>query len=179
MQVATRGHGPIVVTRRTPIEDAHAPVVLGIDAGAPARDAIDFAFTEAALRGVTMRGVYACLESRTRCCFLRSARVRLRRGEGQAPRPPAEALAGWSERYPQVSVERRVEHSLNPPAAMLAESSHAGLVMVGPHKQQRRQAPVARLGRRDAGAPQCLPGRRGPSLRRMTASTAVGTKTRG
>jgi nucleotide-binding universal stress UspA family protein len=134
-EVAARGHGPILVTRgATPLRRM-APIVLGVDAGAPVSEAIDFAFTEAASRGTPLRAVYAFTHESAVGPFappLYDRTETLR----QAERSLAEVLAGWAEEYPDVKVDLRVKQGLEPPAALLSASSEASLVVAGPHTRQ-------------------------------------------
>jgi nucleotide-binding universal stress UspA family protein len=137
-EVAARGHGPILVTRgATPLRRM-APIILGVDAAAPVRAAIEFAFTEAALRGVLLRAVYAFTHESAAGPFA-PPRYDLGETRRQAERQLAEVLAGWAEKYPDVKVDLLVKHNLDPPDAMLSASSEASLVVVGPHARMPRQ----------------------------------------
>ncbi len=141
VQVATLGQGPIMVTPATPALEP-APVVVGVNPATLAPAAIDFAFAEAALRGVALRAVYACCQQPEGGIFEPpdfDADT-----DGRAARALAEALAGWSGKYPDVTVEHAVEHSQVPAAALLAVSHHASLVVLGPH--QRLGPPGLPLG---------------------------------
>ncbi len=132
IQLAGRGRGPVVVSRGTWTGHVSDPVVVGIDAAAPARDAIDFAFTEAALRGVSLEAVYAWSQD-TLARAVPQPAYNFAGATEQAILLLAGVIGGWVQRYPMVTVEPIVEHSLNPPAAMLAASRRAGLVVVGAH----------------------------------------------
>ncbi len=131
-RVAARGHGPILITRGTAPLRFDAPIVLGVDADAPSGEAIGFAFAEADLRGVPVRAVYAWSRVGAAGEF-EPAYYDFDEARQQAARMLAEAVAGWSESYPDVATELIVEHSLDPPAAMLRASSEASLIVVGPH----------------------------------------------
>jgi nucleotide-binding universal stress UspA family protein len=120
-QVTTRGRGPVFVARGTAV-DMRAPVVIGVDARLPVPAAIEFAFAEAALRGVPLHAIYAW-------GYLPDE------DHDEARGLLSEALADSREAYPDVKVEVIVEHSLDPPAAMLAASGIASLVVIGPHDQ--------------------------------------------
>lgn len=133
VQLVLSGCGPVVVTRGATRLHAGLPVVVGIDAGAPAAAATGFAFAEAALRGVPLRAVYVWGHEPVGGAFAPpTVDVDFADAGGQAARLLAEALAGWGDEYPDVKVERLAPHGLSPPAAMLAESARAGLVVVGP-----------------------------------------------
>jgi nucleotide-binding universal stress UspA family protein len=116
-QVATRAHGPVLVVRGAGAGTG-APVVIGVDVRAPVPAAIEFAFAEAALRGVPLEAVYVHPEP-----------------ADEAARLLAEALAGGVERHPEVTVESMIESGHDPAGAILAASERAGIIVVGPHDQ--------------------------------------------
>lgn len=64
-QLARHGHGRIVVVRGAwrPVSESPAPVVVGVDGSVASRDAVAFAFEEAALRGVPLVAVCALADS--------------------------------------------------------------------------------------------------------------------
>ena len=47
--------------------------------------------------------------------------------------PPAEAVAGWSERYPEVTVRPRLVAAASPAGVLVEESGAAQLTVVGAH----------------------------------------------
>jgi nucleotide-binding universal stress UspA family protein len=55
-----------------------------------------------------------------------------RDGQPSADRMLAEAMAGWQEKYPEVTVRRRAVPSASPLATLIEEGAHAQLVVVGP-----------------------------------------------
>jgi nucleotide-binding universal stress UspA family protein len=126
-QLAIRGRGAVMVVRGSSGLPDEAPVVLGIDADAPVDDAFEFGFAEAALRRVPLHAVYAWNRAET------PAADSFGRAREEAAHRLAEATASWAERYPEVKVERLTDHSLEPPAAILAASLGAGLVVLGLH----------------------------------------------
>jgi nucleotide-binding universal stress UspA family protein len=130
-EVATAGHGPVLVTRGTTALHAGGPVVVGVDIDDPATPAIDFAFTEAGLRDVALRAVYAATPARVSRLF-EPDRYDPGEIQQQAARLLAEALAGWAERHPDVKLDMLVQQGPDAPAAMLQASSSAGLIVVGP-----------------------------------------------
>ena len=141
VQVATLGQGPIIVTPATPALEP-APVVVGVNPAKLPPAAIDFAFAESALRGVVLRAAYACCQQPEAGLF--EPPDFGADPDGRAACALAEALAGWSGKYPDVVVEQAVEHGQVPAAALLAVSHHASLVVVGPH--QRLGPPGLPLG---------------------------------
>jgi nucleotide-binding universal stress UspA family protein len=130
--VMTRGYGPILITRRTGTPHPDGPVMLGIDADAPVRAALDFAFTEANLRGVPLRAAYVWSRPGAPGPFAAAAYC-YDEASREAARRMAEAIAGWSQQYPDVKLQLVVRHSLDPAAAVLAGSEDASLVVLGSH----------------------------------------------
>jgi nucleotide-binding universal stress UspA family protein len=104
------------------------PVLVGID-GSPASElAAQIAFDEASWRGVDLIALHAWSDAEiTDVPSLEwSAR------EGVAEEILAERLAGWQERYPDVSVHRLLVWD-QPARRLLEESESAQLVVVGSH----------------------------------------------
>jgi nucleotide-binding universal stress UspA family protein len=108
------------------------PVLVGVD-GSPVSDAaIDFAFQEAALRGVQLMAMHV---------WWRLPEHNLGPdvpghydadgAHQEAQRLLAEMLAGWSSKFPDVPVEQREVLSMNPSLALIEASADAGLVVVG------------------------------------------------
>ncbi len=129
--IAGRAPCPVAVVRDPATGQGAEEVVVGVDGSAAGADALGFAFAEASLRGAGLRAVHAW--SRPIAgggpLALRAAEETAAR-EAAEGRLPAEALAGWSERYPDVKVTEQLEHGH--PALVLAEASaHAGLLVVG------------------------------------------------
>jgi nucleotide-binding universal stress UspA family protein len=105
-----------------------APVVVGID-GSPASDsATAVAFDEASRRGVELVAVHAWSDRAvSELPGLEWSDLRK-----QAEETLAERLAGWQERYPDVTV-RRVVVLDGPARQLLAQSESAQLTVVGSH----------------------------------------------
>lgn len=124
-------HCPVAVIRDDdlPMPDpAQAPVLLGID-GSPASElATAIAFDEASRRGVGLTAVHAWSDVEIfELPGLDWSAVR-----AEAERSLAERLAGWQERYPDVTVHRLVV--CDRPARVLVEKSgSAQLVVLGSH----------------------------------------------
>jgi nucleotide-binding universal stress UspA family protein len=125
-RLTTNGHGAVMVARGEAALPADALVVVGVDVDAPAPQAIDFAFAEAATRRAAVRAVYACrgttADGNSTGCEYAAARL-------------ADTLAYWSQRYPDVKVECITDDRRDPPDAILAASPQAGLIVVGSHDQ--------------------------------------------
>jgi nucleotide-binding universal stress UspA family protein len=104
------------------------PVLVGID-GSPASElATAIAFDEASFRGVDLVALHAWTDSDI-------SRVPSKQWATQQSRAAeilAERLAGWQERYPDVTVHRRLVFD-RPARHLLDESESAQLVVVGSH----------------------------------------------
>ncbi|MDT7799641.1 MAG: hypothetical protein QOI78_3074 [Actinomycetota bacterium] len=132
--VASHAHGPVAVVRghegTTMIPDT-GPVVVGVDGSANSEQAIGVAFEEASLRGVPLVAVHAWNDvtyedTRGTARILTQADT-LEEGE---QRLLAERLAGWHEKYPDVTIRPRLVHD-RPRHVLLEESETAQLVVVG------------------------------------------------
>jgi nucleotide-binding universal stress UspA family protein len=107
---------------------AMAPVVVGID-GSPASEAATaFAFEEASRRGVELVAVHAWSDF----AALELPGIDWSDVEKQAEEALAERLAGWQERYPDVTIQRVVVAD-RPAHQLLAWSESAQLTVVGSH----------------------------------------------
>ncbi|WP_237567992.1 universal stress protein [Mycolicibacterium lacusdiani] len=123
-------HGPVAVIHAeaaptsTPTD---APVVVGVD-GSPASElAIAVAFDEASRRRVGLVAVHAWLDRVGTIPGLDWRNLRI-----EAEEILAERLAGWSERYPDVAVERVVVEC-GPTQQLIDQSASAQLLVVGSH----------------------------------------------
>ena len=134
--VATHARCTAVVVRGEP-RPATAPVAVGIDDSPTSHVALQVAFEEAAARGVPLVVFHAWQDLPPT-------------GYGEWASPPdlidelraeadtlvADALVGWPEKYPDVEVHTRVEHS-HPVTAVVAESEQAQLLVLGAHGRGR------------------------------------------
>lgn len=123
-------HCPVAVIRDPADASAHddGPVVLGVD-GSPASDqATAIAFDEASWRGAELVAVHAWLDSDT----LGLPRSVWPKHQSEAEETLAERLAGWTDRYPDVAVHRRVVFD-QPARHLLEAAESAQLVVVGSH----------------------------------------------
>ncbi|MER6913537.1 universal stress protein [Streptomyces sp. NPDC000594] len=132
VHLAAHGRCPVLVVRG----DARAsgPVVVAVD-GSPESDAaVGFAFAEASARGAELVAVHAWNTWTERGDDdpghpqnLVDGLDRIRAGE---ERLLAEALAGWQDRHPDVTVHRRlVERRIR--QALIAETENAQLIVMG------------------------------------------------
>ncbi|HTX94580.1 MAG TPA: universal stress protein [Mycobacterium sp.] len=105
------------------------PVLVGID-GSPASElATAIAFDEASFRGVDLLAVHAWTDTADTSGALSKQWSTL---QSRAAEILAERLAGWQERYPDITVHRRLV--LDRPARhLIEESESAQLVVVGSH----------------------------------------------
>lgn len=129
VQLAAHATGPVVVVRGV-VQDA-GPVVLGVD-GAPASErAVGFAFESAALHGAPLTVLHAWRSPvSTGPGDMLPLTYDPARLEAEESRLLAEAIAGWQERFPEVSVQ--LELALGGPRRLLIEASAAArLVVVG------------------------------------------------
>ncbi|MGB2923201.1 MAG: universal stress protein [Mycobacterium sp.] len=123
-------HCPVAVihdddpTRDRP---ADAPVVVGIDGSPASERAVQIAFDEASRRGVDLVALHTWLESTDDFIDVGWPNVSER-----AEEILGERLAGWQERYPDVTVRRIVKMN-NPVHELLDLSESARLLVVGSH----------------------------------------------
>ncbi|WP_280330832.1 universal stress protein [Nocardia wallacei] len=134
--LAVTGHaqGTVIVVRTDPADDTvhtTGPVVVGVDGSPTSEAAIAAAFAETAARGTNLVAVHTWSDwdfgqfAGRDDLFLPNADY-----EQAEEAILAERLAGWQEKYPEVSVTRKVY--LFRPAAQLQEWSNAAqLIVVG------------------------------------------------
>ena len=130
-QLTAHAECPVVVVRGE-VPDyvaSRAPVVVGIDGSPVSEQAIPAAFEEASFRNAPLIAVHAWGGRFADAVFAspESAWPPLDEMERQLL---AERLAGWSEKYPDVTVERRLIEK-RPGHALVELSRDAQLVVVG------------------------------------------------
>ncbi len=129
VQLAAHATCPVLVARGT--ADPAAAVLLGAD-GSPANDpAVGFAFEEAALRGVPLIALHAWHHPvSTRPGDMLPLVYDPAEIEAEETRLLAEALAGWHDKYPDLTVHRELAHT-STRKALIQATQRAQLVVVG------------------------------------------------
>lgn len=129
--VVRQANCPVAVIRDDGPPVAHdAPVLVGID-GSPASElATAIAFDEASRRGVDLVALHAW--SDVAVIELELPELDWSAVEAAAQRGLAESLAGWQERYPEVTVHRLVVADL-PARQLIEKAESAQLLVVGSH----------------------------------------------
>ncbi|GAA4972328.1 universal stress protein [Pseudonocardia tropica] len=122
LAVASHAGCPVVVVRGT---SSDGPVLVGIDGGPLSDVALEHAFAAAAEHRTGLVVLHAWHDGRSPALRATGAFDRLRDAEERAL---AERLAGWSERYPDVAVERVIERA--EPGRVLAQRSGAARLVV-------------------------------------------------
>jgi len=132
VQVAAHARCPVVVVRDTPSPAAaRAPVVVGVDGSALSTNAIAYAYAQASSRGVGLTVVHAwwleCVEGASGSA---PWDVDWQKFAQQEQALVGQSLAGWEEKYPDVTVRRHSVRGL-PVEALVRQSENACLVVLG------------------------------------------------
>lgn len=124
-------HCPVAVVHHevpSALQSSKLPVLVGIDGSRASESAIAIAFDEASWRGVDLVALHIWGETDMSTVFgIDSVAV-----QSAADKTLAESLAGWQERYPEVTVQRVVEFE-RPVHHLLQQAEKAQLVVVGSH----------------------------------------------
>lgn len=130
--VAVIGHAacPVVVVRGTARDSDDRPVVVGVDGSPLSERALESAFEEAALRDVDLVAVHIWSDLKLGEIETVPLDFEPRALEEGEHALLAERLAGYRERYPDVTVERHV-YIDGPKTHLLSWSEKAQLVVVG------------------------------------------------
>jgi nucleotide-binding universal stress UspA family protein len=130
-QVATHGHGTVIVVRGKGAIAA-GTVVVGVDVTQPNAEALRFAFKEASLRHVALHAVYAWASANPeRHGPWASNPNDYENLQEAADRHLSVVLAGWREKFPEVIVTASAIRGSNTTQVLLDTSVTAGLLVVG------------------------------------------------
>ena len=132
-QLSAHAKGPVLVVRPLAGQaDATWPVIVGVDGSPTSQAAIGFAFAEASARGVPLVAVYVgwapSMDSPDAATGWSVDAAMVRQ---QGERVLAEATAGWSQTYPEVTVVHRLIEDPDEEGALVEASRQAVLVVVG------------------------------------------------
>jgi nucleotide-binding universal stress UspA family protein len=117
LHIAAHGRSPVAVISRTTVETTDGPILLGVDGSGTSEAAVEFAFDEAAIRGADLEAVLVWDDIAMRG-FARGAPQIGRLEDEEEHAVLAEQLAGWRDKYPDVTV-RQVVRRGRPADALL------------------------------------------------------------
>ncbi|WP_078312539.1 MULTISPECIES: universal stress protein [unclassified Mycobacterium] len=120
-------HAPVAVVHDVPELDRSDPVIVGIDGSPVSEPAIALAFDEASHRKVPLVAMHAWVD-----VLDTAPEFDWHEEREHANELLGERLAGWQERYPDVSVVRKLVKG-NPSRWLIEHSGHAQLVVLGSH----------------------------------------------
>lgn len=133
--VASHAFCPVVVTREdTDDLDRTGPVVVGIDGSEVSAKATEWAFAEASARNTTLIAVHTWMDPQVQAAAAGIALTEedWKQLEDQQLETLSERLAGFSDRYPDVNVERFVTRD-RAVRALVEKAQDAQIVVVGSH----------------------------------------------
>lgn len=107
LYVAAHGKSPVAVISKGATGRATGPVLLGVDGSATSDAAVEFAFDEAAVRGADLEAVLVWDDVAIRG-FAKGAPLIGRLEDDEEHAVLSEQLAGWREKYPDVTVRQVV-----------------------------------------------------------------------
>jgi nucleotide-binding universal stress UspA family protein len=127
-QVAAHGHGPVVVVRPAP--QPEGPVLVGFDGSDAAYAALDYGIHEALALGVPLAVANVYWEEPWGFKETPVPDPAIT-AEQKARQLITDALELPREEHPELQVEIRTLHSLNPEHSLIEESARASLTVVG------------------------------------------------
>jgi nucleotide-binding universal stress UspA family protein len=131
--LAHHAHSPVAVIRESPHPTAQGPVVVGVDGSTNSEPAIAMAFEEASLRGTDLIAVHAWSDvTRPVPPLHHHHGLPWTSRDTAEDAVLAESLAGFTERYPDVTVHRIVVQD-QPLRHLLSHADTAALLVVGSH----------------------------------------------
>jgi nucleotide-binding universal stress UspA family protein len=140
-QVAAHSLCPTIVVPKDAADSTDAPVLLGIGMSPEDGAAIGFGFDEASLRQVPLLAVHVWSGVPAAAIGAISPfAYDVHRAQSSADRMVAAELAGWDEKYPEVTVDRMPLYDANPARTLLDASALAGLVVIGARRHGRRSS---------------------------------------
>lgn len=133
--LVAHGHSPVVVVRGPRHDEpapADGPVVVGVDGSPASESAVALAFEEASIRHAELVAVHTWIEfaSDSAYAYARQFMMDWTAVEQRESERLAERLAGWQEKYPDVTVRRVVTRD-RPVRCLLEQAEHAQLLIVG------------------------------------------------
>lgn len=131
--LVAHGHCPVAVIRGRAHDGTPptgGPVVVGVDGSATSDAAIGTAFDEASWRQSPLVAVLALDDATPQPAYSHQPRSSRELAEQSGQELLAERLAGWQDKYPDVTVHRVVTRD-RPVQALLEHSADARLVVVG------------------------------------------------
>lgn len=128
--VVTHAPCPVAVVKTGGGARTDGPVVVGVDCTANSSPAIALALEEASVRGVDLVAVHAWSDFQVDHVSPPDAYGPLWNSDGAARAALAEAMAGWSEDFPDVSIHRVVVQD-RPVRELVRAAETAQLVVVG------------------------------------------------
>jgi nucleotide-binding universal stress UspA family protein len=148
-RVVSHAHCPVLVARGAHGEEMTGsggrPVVLGVDGSEHSAAAVPLALEEATQRGVPLRAVNVhCIDAHPTATVTDGHSYTAEMAQVESAELLAHALAGWADKYPQVSVVQRAVYAPDVACALVEMSSSADLVVVG--SRGRSVAISRRLG---------------------------------
>lgn len=120
-------HCPVAVVHEGAAPSDKLPVLVGIDGSRSSEGATAIAFDEACWRGVDLIALHVWSDA-----DMSNFSMDWETAHASARNTLAERLAGWQERYPDVTVQKLVEFQ-RPAHQLLELAKRAQLVVVGSH----------------------------------------------
>jgi nucleotide-binding universal stress UspA family protein len=133
--LVAHGHCPVAVIRGgkpDEVPPSQGPVVVGVDGSPASEPALAMAFEEASLRGADLVAVHTWIEFSSDIAYAYALQffVDWDAIETRERELLAERLAGWQEKYPDITV-RRVVTGGRPVDCLLEHAADAQLLVVG------------------------------------------------